>query len=247
MPALGGNGSHLRPRDGVITRRSVCPNDDSLRRCVRVGAGLPALVAVWALAWAGSSAAQEGRLGEFDGHEDIGAPRISGSATYNAVSQEYALAAAGTNMWARRDEFHFAWKRMKGDFILQARVEFVGQGVDPHRKLGLMVRTQSRRPTRRTPTSPCTATASPRSSSGAPRARTRRRSDRPSPGRTCPARAEGKHLHPLGRPLRRPLRDEPAPRPRPRRRGLRGTVPLLAQPRVSSRRRYSVTCGSSGP
>ena len=29
---------------------------------------------------------------------------------------------------------------MTGDFILQARVEFLGEGVDPHRKVGLMVR-----------------------------------------------------------------------------------------------------------
>ena len=50
------------------------------------------------------------------------------------------LTAAGANMWAKRDEFHFAWRRLSGDFILQARVEFVGQGVDPHRKAGLMVR-----------------------------------------------------------------------------------------------------------
>lgn len=90
----------------------------------------------------GSSAAlcAEGPLGQFDEHGDVGAPQIPGSAIYNAVSQEYALAAAGVNMWAQRDEFHFVWKRMKGDFILQARVELLGQGVDPHRKLGLMVR-----------------------------------------------------------------------------------------------------------
>ena len=43
-------------------------------------------------------------------------------------------------MWGARDEFHFVWRRMKGDFILQARVELLGQGVDPHRKLGWMVR-----------------------------------------------------------------------------------------------------------
>jgi hypothetical protein len=30
--------------------------------------------------------------------------------------------------------------RLEGDFILQARVEFVGTGVDPHRKAGLIVR-----------------------------------------------------------------------------------------------------------
>lgn len=79
-------------------------------------------------------------IGLFDEHGDVGAPKTAGSATYNEVSQEYALAAGGVNMWANRDEFHFVWKRMTGDFILQARVELLGQGVDPHRKTGLMIR-----------------------------------------------------------------------------------------------------------
>ena len=70
----------------------------------------------------------------------MGAPKIAGSAVYNPLTQEYTLSAAGTNMWAARDEFHFVWKRMTGDFILQARVELLGKGVDPHRKLGLIVR-----------------------------------------------------------------------------------------------------------
>jgi TolB protein len=80
------------------------------------------------------------RLGQFDGHEDVGAPKIAGSATYNAVSQEYRLSAGGANMWGARDEFHFVWKRMTGDFILQARVEFIGTGVNAHRKAGWVVR-----------------------------------------------------------------------------------------------------------
>src|SRR5216117_852893 len=79
-------------------------------------------------------------LGQFEDHTDVGTPKLAGSATYDAVSQEYSMSAAGFNMWANRDEFHFLWKRLKGDFILQARVEFIGQGVDPHRKLGWMVR-----------------------------------------------------------------------------------------------------------
>jgi hypothetical protein len=83
---------------------------------------------------------QAGPLGQFEGHGDVGSPKIAGSATYNAVSQEYTLAAGGANMWAARDEFHFVWKRMTGDFILQARVEFVGQGVEAHRKAALIVR-----------------------------------------------------------------------------------------------------------
>src|SRR5688572_2891688 len=84
--------------------------------------------------------AQTVKLGEFDGHGDIGAPKLSGTAAYNPVSQEYAIAAGGTNMWAQRDEFHFVWRKMTGDFILQTRVELIGRGVDPHRKAGLMIR-----------------------------------------------------------------------------------------------------------
>ena len=85
-------------------------------------------------------AGQGGRVGIFEGHEDVGSPKIAGSASYDPASQEYSLAAAGANMWASRDEFHFAWKRMTGDFILQTRVELVGKGVDPHRKAGWIVR-----------------------------------------------------------------------------------------------------------
>ena len=119
---------------------------------------------VLALSIAGSAvrAAPSGvvdAVGVFDGHMDVGAPRIAGSTLYNAVSQEYTLSAGGVNMWATRDEFQFAWKRMTGDFILQARVEFLGTGVDPHRKAGWIVRRQRRIPTPPTWTAWCTATA----------------------------------------------------------------------------------------
>jgi TolB protein len=89
---------------------------------------------------ASAALAADARLGDFDGHGDVGSPRLAGSAVYNAVSQEYTLTAAGTNMWGPRDEFQFAWKKMTGDFILQARVELNGTGVDKHRKLGWIVR-----------------------------------------------------------------------------------------------------------
>jgi WD40 repeat protein len=100
------------------------------------------LVLLAAVAPAGSSLTDGpgARLGEFDGHGDVGSPAIAGTAVYNAVSEEYSLSAGGVNMWAARDEFHFAWKRMTGDFILQTRVQFLGKGVDPHRKAGLIVR-----------------------------------------------------------------------------------------------------------
>jgi hypothetical protein len=100
------------------------------------------LLCVVAGSWmAGARAfAQGAPLGAFDGHADVGAPKIAGSAVYNPLLQAYTLSAGGTNMWGARDEFHFAWKRMTGDFMLQARVELLGKGVDPHRKVGLIVR-----------------------------------------------------------------------------------------------------------
>ena len=70
-------------------------------------------------------------LGEFEDHADIGAPKLAGAATYNAASQEYLLTASGC---------HFAWRRLQGDFILQARVEFPGPDVNSNRKAGWMVR-----------------------------------------------------------------------------------------------------------
>lgn len=81
-------------------------------------------------------------IGEFSESRDIGIPKLAGSSSYDEGSQSYALTAAGQNMWAARDEFHSLWEKLKGDFILQARVEFVGKGVDPHRKLGSMIRSR---------------------------------------------------------------------------------------------------------
>jgi TolB protein len=79
-------------------------------------------------------------LGWFEGHGDVGEPAIAGSTTYDAATQTYTIAASGVNMWGARDEFHVAWRRLTGDFTLRAHAEFLGAGVDPHRKLGLIVR-----------------------------------------------------------------------------------------------------------
>jgi Tol biopolymer transport system component len=43
-------------------------------------------------------------------------------------------------MWAGRDECTFLYRKMKGDFSIQAEVELTGAGVEPHRKLGVMIR-----------------------------------------------------------------------------------------------------------
>jgi hypothetical protein len=79
-------------------------------------------------------------LGQFDGQTDVCAPKLAGSASYDSASQEYTLSGAGTNMWFGADQFHFVWKKMKGDFILRTRTEFIGKGAIAHRKIGWMVR-----------------------------------------------------------------------------------------------------------
>ncbi len=103
---------------------------------------MPALFCMFAVGAVSSARAadQPGPVGVFDQHADVGGVAIPGSAAFDRDSQEYLLSASGYDMWADHDEYQFAWKRVKGDFIIQAATEFLGAGTDPHRKMGLIVR-----------------------------------------------------------------------------------------------------------
>lgn len=79
-------------------------------------------------------------LGAFEGHDDIGRKVKPGSAEYHPQKQEYVVSGAGYNIWFDHDEFHYVWKRIKGDFVLYTRAAFVGKGVEAHRKVGWMAR-----------------------------------------------------------------------------------------------------------
>jgi hypothetical protein len=79
-------------------------------------------------------------VGVFTTHSDIGNPKMKGGATYNQADQTYKLKAGGYNIWFGRDEFHYAYNKIKGDFILTANFKMPAKGVDPHRKIGWMVR-----------------------------------------------------------------------------------------------------------
>jgi tricorn protease-like protein len=78
--------------------------------------------------------------GIFDNSTDVGKLSHKGKTSYNASTQIYELSGAGNNIWFGSDEFHFAWKKMKGDFILQAKGLFLGKGTELHRKFGWMIR-----------------------------------------------------------------------------------------------------------
>jgi TolB protein len=81
-------------------------------------------------------------VGIFENHEDIGNPKIKGNASYDEASQTYNIEGGGSNIWFNRDEFHFLYKKLKGDFVLTADFEFTGDtvGAVGHRKIGWMIR-----------------------------------------------------------------------------------------------------------
>jgi TolB protein len=84
--------------------------------------------------------AQSNAIGIFQNHSDIGNPKIKGALAYDSNEQVYNIKGAGYNIWFNRDEFHYAYRTLKGDFILTANVKLLGEGKDPHRKIGWMVR-----------------------------------------------------------------------------------------------------------
>jgi TolB protein len=86
------------------------------------------------------SFAQDNPVGIFDGQNDIGKVKHAGAGVYDSKPQEYHISGSGSNIWATHDEFHFVWKKMKGDFILRCNAAFIGKGVEEHRKIGWMVR-----------------------------------------------------------------------------------------------------------
>lgn len=84
--------------------------------------------------------AQEKGVGDFTSQADIGNPAIKGSAIYDDADQHYRLKGGGYNIWFNRDEFHYLYNQLKGNFILTANVKLLGAGRDPHRKIGWMLR-----------------------------------------------------------------------------------------------------------
>jgi TolB protein len=78
--------------------------------------------------------------GVFKNHADVGKPHIKGSTAYEESTKTYTLKGGGYNIWFARDEFQYAYNKLKGDFTLTAHFEFVGKGKEAHRKIGWMIR-----------------------------------------------------------------------------------------------------------
>ena len=69
--------------------------------------------------------------------QDLGSPRLAGSAT--ATSGVFTVKGAGNDIWGTADQFHFAWQTMTGDGEIRARVSGV-QNTNAGAKAGVMMR-----------------------------------------------------------------------------------------------------------
>ncbi len=87
-----------------------------------------------------SAFAQSPELGIFEKSVDVGNPQQSGATEYDTANQTYTIRGAGYNIWFERDEFHYVYQKQLGDFTATAHFDFVGVGVDSHRKTGWMIR-----------------------------------------------------------------------------------------------------------
>ena len=85
-------------------------------------------------------------LGLFTQGSDVGTPSTigPGSSQYDASTKSYTVTGGGENMWAAADHFHYLWKKVSGDVLLEASVEFVDSRPagppEGHRKACLVIR-----------------------------------------------------------------------------------------------------------
>jgi TolB protein len=83
---------------------------------------------------------QHKSLGAFTRSADIGKPKNAGSSIYDPSTKTYLLKGSGYNIWFNRDEFHYLYNKMSGDFVLTASFQLQGDSGDAHRKVGWMIR-----------------------------------------------------------------------------------------------------------
>src|SRR6478609_6968928 len=99
---------------------------------MRKAIALAAVMSVWI------APASAEPVGEFAGHADVGEVATPGSASL--AEGTYRLTASGANIWGSADAFQYAWTQRSGDLHIAAGIAFEGEGGDPHRKAGLMIR-----------------------------------------------------------------------------------------------------------
>ena len=107
-----------------------------LTRSFRVRA-LSSFVLLLALAAAMPRGAAAQALPSGWASQDIGSPKVAGSATY--ASSKFTVAGAGTDIWYAADQFRFAYRQLSGDGVVVARVDSLQQA-HVWSKAGVMIR-----------------------------------------------------------------------------------------------------------
>src|SRR3989440_9730152 len=107
---------------------------------IRLATCRATLASMTAIALCSASLGAQTTVGVFEAQSDVGHVRRPGTTLYDDQLQQYRVSGSGQNMWGDRDDFHFVWKRMTGNFILSTRAHFVGPGVEAHRKIGWTIR-----------------------------------------------------------------------------------------------------------
>jgi regulation of enolase protein 1 (concanavalin A-like superfamily) len=96
-------------------------------------------LSAFSFAWK-SGMEKEGKIIPFQTFKnaDIGARTKPGSATL--INDELEIVAGGTDIWGKHDEFHFSYKKLKGDFDLSVQIKNLS-AAHKYTKAGLMART----------------------------------------------------------------------------------------------------------
>jgi TolB protein len=87
-----------------------------------------------------SIAGAQQKIGIFSAAADVGHPITKGTAHYDKKTKEYYINGGGYNIWFQRDEFHYLYKPLTGDFVFTANMKLLGEGKELHRKIGFMLR-----------------------------------------------------------------------------------------------------------
>jgi TolB protein len=87
-----------------------------------------------------SSVAQTKSPGIFAGQSEVGPVKLKGDVVYNAKTKTYIVSGSGADVFFTKDELHYVWKKVKGDFMLKANGAFIGSETHMYGKFGLMVR-----------------------------------------------------------------------------------------------------------
>lgn len=80
------------------------------------------------------------QYGFFELNTDIGNTALKGTTVYNSTENKYIISGSGENMWFDKDEFQYVWKKVSGNISISADISWIGNGVNPHRKAGIVIR-----------------------------------------------------------------------------------------------------------